>query len=33
LGSVTACTYSLTLFFDGSLWTLDANDVDGIDVP
>jgi cell division septation protein DedD len=28
LGDVTACTYSPTLYFDGSTWGLDANDVD-----
>jgi hypothetical protein len=33
LGSTTACTFSPTLFFDGSLWGLDANDLDAIDLP
>jgi hypothetical protein len=28
LGSNTACTYSSTLYFDGSTWGLSANDVD-----
>jgi len=28
LGGVTACNYSSTLYFDGSTWGLDANDVD-----
>jgi cell division septation protein DedD len=28
LGDVTACNYSPTLYFDGSTWGLDANDVD-----
>ena len=28
LGSVTACNFSSTLFFDGSTWGLSANDVD-----
>jgi RHS repeat-associated protein len=33
LGDVTACSYSPALFFDGSLWALDANDVDGVNLP
>jgi hypothetical protein len=33
LGDTTACIYSPTLFFDGSLWGLADNDVDGIDLP
>jgi len=33
LGMTTACTFSPTLFFDGSLWGLDANDLDAIDLP
>ncbi len=32
LGSVTACNYSPSLYFDGSVYGLDANDVDGIDL-
>jgi uncharacterized protein YjiK len=28
LGSVTSCNFSSTLFFDGSIWGLSANDVD-----
>lgn len=32
LGSVTACTYSPTLYFDGSTWSQDANDVDAFEV-
>lgn len=28
LGDITACNYSSTLYFDGSTWGLDANDVD-----
>jgi cell division septation protein DedD len=28
LGDVTVCNYSPTLYFDGSTWGLDANDVD-----
>ena len=32
LGSVTACTYSSALYFDGSLWGLSANDVDGFEL-
>jgi len=33
LGLTTACTYSSTLYFDGSTWGLAANDVDAINVP
>lgn len=33
LGSVTACNYSTSPYFDGSAYGLDANDVDGIDLP
>jgi sugar lactone lactonase YvrE len=33
LGAITTCTFSPTLFFDGSLWGLDANDLDAIDLP
>jgi hypothetical protein len=33
LGDNTACAYSPTLFFDGSAWGLDANDVDGLALP
>jgi hypothetical protein len=29
LGSTTACTYSYSLYFDGSTWGLSATDVDG----
>ena len=29
LGSVTACTYSSVLYFDGSTWGQTSNDVDG----
>ena len=32
LGSVTACNYSTSLYFDGSAYGLDANDVNGIDL-
>jgi len=32
-GANTACTYSPTLFFDGSAWGLAANDVDEIKLP
>ena len=32
-GAVTACTYSPTLYFDGSTWGLAANDVDAINLP
>jgi hypothetical protein len=33
LGDVTACNYASSLYFDGSLWSLDANSIDGIDIP
>ncbi|MEO8356166.1 MAG: hypothetical protein ABI621_09645 [Chloroflexota bacterium] len=33
LGEVTACNYSPLLYFDGSNWGLDANDVDGLALP
>jgi hypothetical protein len=33
LGSTTACNFSTALYFDGSAWGLDANGLDGIDVP
>jgi hypothetical protein len=33
LGVTTTCTFSATLFFDGSMWGLDANDLDAIDLP
>jgi hypothetical protein len=33
LGAVTACNFSSSLYFDGSAWGLDANDVDGINLP
>jgi RHS repeat-associated protein len=32
-GAVTSCTYSSTLFFDGSVYGLSANDVDAINLP
>ncbi len=32
-GAVTACTYSPTLYFDGSTWGLEGNDVDAINLP
>jgi len=32
LGNVTACNYSPALYFDGSTWALDANDVDAISI-
>jgi hypothetical protein len=32
-GAVTSCTYSSTLFFDGSAYGLAANDVDAINLP
>jgi hypothetical protein len=32
LGSVTACNFSSVLFFDGSSWALDANDVDAFNL-
>jgi hypothetical protein len=33
LGDVTACNYLPTLYFDGSIWALDTNAVDGIHIP
>jgi sugar lactone lactonase YvrE len=33
LGNNTACTFSPTLYFDGSEWGQSANDVDGINLP
>lgn len=33
LGSVTACTFSPTLYFDGSLYGLSGDNVDGISLP
>lgn len=33
LGDATVCTFAPTLYFDGSFWGLDANDVDGIFIP
>jgi hypothetical protein len=33
LGDNTACVYSTTLAFDGSVWGLATNDVDAIDLP
>ena len=33
LGDTTACTYASNLYFDGSVWGLDANDVDAISLP
>lgn len=32
LGDVTACTYVPTLYFDGSVWGLDSNAIDAIDL-
>ena len=32
LGSVTACTYSSVLYFDGSTWAQTSNDVDGFNL-
>ena len=32
-GAISACTYSSSMYFDGSIWGLAANDVDGIDLP
>jgi hypothetical protein len=32
-GAVSSCTYSATLFFDGSAYGLSANDVDAINLP
>jgi len=33
IGPTTACNYSPALYFDGSTWGLDANDVDAINLP
>lgn len=33
LGDTTSCFYAPTLYFDGSLWGLDTNDVDGVHIP
>jgi len=33
IGDVTACNFSPSLYFDGSTWGLDANDVDAINLP
>lgn len=33
LGDVTSCTYSPTLYFDGSTWGLAENDVDALNLP
>lgn len=33
IGSMTACTYSPALYFDGSAWGLSANDVDAFSFP
>jgi hypothetical protein len=33
LGTTTACTFSSTLYFDGSTWGLSANDIDGFQLP
>ena len=33
LGANTACTFSSTLYFDGSTWALSANDIDGFQLP
>ena len=33
LGATTACTFSSTLFFDGSVWGLATNDVDAFSLP
>jgi hypothetical protein len=33
LGSLTACTYSPTLYFDGSTWGVSSADVDGFNLP
>jgi hypothetical protein len=32
LGSVTVCNFFSTLYFDGSLWGLDTNDLDGFSI-
>ncbi len=33
VGDITACSYSSTLYFDGSTWGLAGNDVDAISLP
>jgi hypothetical protein len=33
LGDNTACTFSPTLYFDGSMWGLTGNDLDAVDLP
>jgi hypothetical protein len=33
LGDLTSCSYSPTLYFDGSTWGLAGNDVDAVDLP
>ncbi len=33
LSATTICNYSTSLYFDGSVYVLDANDIDGIDLP
>jgi len=33
LGDATSCFYAPSLYFDGSLWGLDTNDVDGVHIP
>lgn len=33
LGDTTDCSFASFLYFDGSFWGLDANDVDGIHIP
>ncbi|MHB1480918.1 MAG: hypothetical protein ACYCXH_01220, partial [Bellilinea sp.] len=33
LGDATACSFAPSLYFDGSVWGLDTNDVDGIYIP
>lgn len=33
IGDNTACNYATSLYFDGSLWALDSNSVDGIYIP
>jgi hypothetical protein len=33
LGTTTACTFSSTLYFDGSTWGLSVNDVDAFQLP
>jgi hypothetical protein len=33
LGDTTSCTFSTTLAFDGSIWGLAGDDVDGVELP